>query len=459
MVLLVATLSVCYGDRDKAKDVYIVYMGSLPEGEYSPTSHHLNILNEVLGESATNNALVRSYTRSFNAFATRVNDDEQQRRACKKEVLSVFQAENSNFKQQESFSDEGFGPPPKKWKGVCDFGVTTFTLCNKLIGARVYTSGGNTTERDKVGHGSRTASTAADGVDIITISIGMGPTPLDSDPIAIDSFHAMWEGILTVQAAGNNGSRNALGTILKSEAIVDTNAPLVAHFSSRGPNSIVADILKSNVDKRSGKYSILSGISMSCPHAAGATAYVKTFYPNWSPSTIKSALMTTAWPMNATKEEDGEFAFGAGHINPVKALEPGLVYDASIDDYIKMLCNINISFFSRCPKDISGSAKDLNYPSMQALIESNNSFTVKFPRIVTNVGPANSTYESKVIKNSQIKVSVEPSTLSFETSGEKKSFIVTVSRKGLPASKMVSASLVWSDGTHNVKSPIVVYTN
>ena len=49
-VLLVATLSVCYGDRDKAKDVYIVYMGSLPEGEYSPTSHHLNILNEVLGD-------------------------------------------------------------------------------------------------------------------------------------------------------------------------------------------------------------------------------------------------------------------------------------------------------------------------------------------------------------------------------------------------------------------------
>ncbi|KAM4072106.1 hypothetical protein ACB094_11G112800 [Castanea mollissima] len=511
----------------------------------------------------------------------------------------------------------------------------------KLIGARVYTSSGNTTARDKVGHGSHTASTAAgnnvldasfyglakgnarggvpsariaaykvaehldkaellnilaafddaiaDGVDIITISIGMGPTPLDSDPIAIGSYHALWEGILTVQAAGNNGSRssvfsvapwlfsiaassidwkfiskvvlangktlfgnavnsftlngtkfplvygkaasrwiaaassgalgaittfshekagpsgvplpssgltpenydvvksfissteNAQGTILKSEAIVDTTAPLVVHFSSRGPNSIVADVLKpditapginilaafsldtspsqSNVDTRSAKYSILSGTSMSCPHAAGAAAYVKTFHPNWSPSAIKSALMTTAWPMNATNEVDGEFAFGAGHINPVKALEPGLVYDASIDDYIKMLCSINISFFSRCPNDISGSAKDLNYPSMQALIESNNSFTVKFPRIVTNVGPANSTFESKVIRDSQIKVSVEPSTLSFEASGEKKSFIVTVSGKGLPASKMATASLVWSDGTHNVRSPIVVYTN
>jgi subtilisin family serine protease len=32
---------------------------------------------------------------------------------------------------------------------------------------------------------------------------------------------------------------------------------------------------------------------MSCPHVAGAAAYIKTFHPNWSPSAIKSALMTT----------------------------------------------------------------------------------------------------------------------------------------------------------------------
>ena len=47
----------------------------------------------------------------------------------------------------------------------------------------------------------------ADGVDLITISVGGSARPFEEDTIAIGSFHAMEKGILTVNSAGNNGPK------------------------------------------------------------------------------------------------------------------------------------------------------------------------------------------------------------------------------------------------------------
>ncbi|KAL6998081.1 hypothetical protein U1Q18_008208, partial [Sarracenia purpurea var. burkii] len=45
----------------------------------------------------------------------------------------------------------------------------------------------------------------ADGVDVISVSIGGPPSKYFEDPIAIGSFHAMKKGIFTSCSAGNSG--------------------------------------------------------------------------------------------------------------------------------------------------------------------------------------------------------------------------------------------------------------
>ncbi|KAM7260285.1 hypothetical protein ACFE04_016026 [Oxalis oulophora] len=285
-----------------------------------------------------------------------------------------------------------------------------------------------------------------------------------------------------------NSDKNAKAEILRSETVKDSSSPVVAIFSSRGPNGIVGDILKPDIsapgvdilaafsplvsptqadaDKRRVGYSILSGTSMACPHVAGVAAYVKSLHPDWSPSAIKSAIMTTASPMSPTKNEDGEFAYGVGHINPVRASDPGLVYDSSTHDFVNFFCGLG--YTDAQIKTITGNvskcgaktaAKDLNYPTLSAVVNRKEAFTVKFDRRVTNVGKPNSTYKAKVIstKESNLKITVTPNTLSFKSLNEVRSFGVTVSGRNT-GEKRASGEIEWSDGVHYVRSPIVVYT-
>ncbi|CAA7032245.1 unnamed protein product [Microthlaspi erraticum] len=276
--------------------------------------------------------------------------------------------------------------------------------------------------------------------------------------------------------------------VLKSDTVFNPQAPRILSFSSRGPNTIATDILKPDVtapgqeilaanslkalpfyDNTHVKYTIESGTSMSCPHVAGVAAYVKTFHPKWSPSMIKSAIMTTAWSLNASESgyASTEFAYGAGHVDPIAATNPGLVYDSTKADYIAFLCGMNYN--ATTIKLISGEAvtcagknlpRNLNYPSMSAkLSRTYGSFSITFSRTVTNVGTPNSTYKSKVVLNhgSKLNVKVSPSVLSMKSLNEKQSFTVTVSGSDLGSKLPSSANLIWSDGTHNVRSPIVVY--
>ncbi|XP_058772823.1 subtilisin-like protease SBT5.4 [Vicia villosa] len=265
-------------------------------------------------------------------------------------------------------------------------------------------------------------------------------------------------------------------------------APTMADFSSRGPNRITPEILKPDItapgvdiiaaysqgisptprlafDKRRVPFITKSGTSMSCPHVAGIAGLLKTLHPDWSPSAIKSAIMTTARTRDNTARPIHDhinakatpFSYGSGHIRPNRAMDPGLVYDLSTNDYLNFLCYLGynqtlINKFSdthyRC-EDIN--IMDFNLPTI-TIPKLNGSVTLS--RKVKNVGPAG-TYTAKARATAGVSISVNPKKLEFYKIGEEKSFQLTleVTRAGLAT---VFGGLTWSDGKHYVRSPIVV---
>lgn len=164
-----------------------------------------------------------------------------------------------------------------------------------------------------------------------------------------------------------------------------------------------------------------------------------------------------------------EFAYGSGHVDPIAAINPGLVYESTKTDHISFLCGLNYTRHrlriisgenSTCTKGSSKTLpRNLNYPTMSAKVSETGSLKVIFQRTVTNVGTPNSTYKAKVVASpgSKLHIEVSPSALSMKSMNEKQSFTVTVSGDNIGTKQPLSANLIWSDGTHNVRSPIVVY--
>uniref|UniRef100_A0A7N0T0V2 Uncharacterized protein n=1 Tax=Kalanchoe fedtschenkoi TaxID=63787 RepID=A0A7N0T0V2_KALFE len=290
-----------------------------------------------------------------------------------------------------------------------------------------------------------------------------------------------------------NSTRSPSAVIYKSQDF-KIPAPFMASFSSRGPNPGSRNILKPDIaapglnilaafsplapitmkdETLFSKYNLLSGTSMACPHVAGAAAYVRSLHLDWSPSMIKSAIITTATPMS---DEDEEFAFGAGQVNPSGATDPGLVYEADELSYIRFLCNEGYKGSSlaklaarknvNCSQLLPGAGQDaLNYPSIQLSLKTGKTraaattTTGIFKRTVTNVGAAQAIFTVAVKSPPGVSITVKPTTLKFTKTMQKKSFTVVVRVKSdqMGSRNMASGSLVWRSVKHLVRSPVVVY--
>ncbi|KAK2660270.1 hypothetical protein Ddye_006803 [Dipteronia dyeriana] len=601
--------------------------------------------------------------------------------------------------ESDSYKDYGMKAIPARWKGICESGQEfDSSLCNlKLIGARYFNKGSvaanpgvnisMNSARDTQGHGTHTSSTVAgnyvsdvsffgyakgtarglaprarlamykvifdegrytsdvlagmdqaiaDGVDVISISMGFDGVPLYEDPIAVASFAAMEKGVVVSSSAGNAGphlgtlhngipwvltvaagtidrsfagtvtlgkgqtivgwtmfpasafienvplvynktysacnsskllseaphnaiivceetgflkhqlnlicASNFLGAIFVSkytplfelggvscpgvvispedapavlnyakignrsfasikfqQTVLGTKpAPAVAFYTSRGPSQSYPGILKPDVMAPgslvlaawfphnptakigsnvllSSDYNMISGTSMACPHASGVAALLKGAHPEWSAAAIRSAMMTTANPLDNTLNpirDNGlnftiasPLAMGAGQVDPNRALDPGLIYDATPQDYVDLLCAMNftknqiLAITRSNSYSCSSPSADLNYPSFIALYNNKTaSYVQTYNRTVTNVGEGAATYQFTVTAPKGSTVVVSPEKLVFEKKYEKQSYTLTIKYTKDDEENVSFGALVWIEesGKFTVRSPIAV---
>ena len=299
-----------------------------------------------------------------------------------------------------------------------------------------------------------------------SILMNTSPSSLNADLHSVPTVHV--DHVARVAIIAYIASEGAAATAsLSGNVPVVVEAPLVAAFSSRGPNQAGGDLLKPDIlapgveilaavspfGYGGNNWNLLSGTSMSSPHVAGLAALLTDAHPDWTPMMIKSALMTTATTETNLGNDipGGPFAYGAGHVVPNSAVDPGLVYNAGFVDWLGFLCGTGQLSASYCPA-IGIDPSDLNYPSI-AIAELAGEQTVV--RTVTNVGPAGE-YTVSVDAPAGIDVVVTPSSLDL-AAGESASYEVTFTTTGAAViGDYAFGSLTWSHGPHNVTSPLVV---
>ncbi|RZB93813.1 Subtilisin-like protease SBT1.9 [Glycine soja] len=236
-------------------------------------------------------------------------------------------------------------------------------------------------------------------------------------------FQQTFVGIKPTPAVNFNSSRGpspSYHVVLKPSIMAPGSNVLAAYVPTEPTAKIDTNVMFSS------GYKLLSGTSMACPHAFGVAALLKAAHPQWSAAAIRSALVTTASPLDNTQNPIRDYgypsqyasplAIGAGQMDPNTALDP--------------------AFYSKKTRPI----------------------VHKFRRTVTNVGSGTATYRAKVTQPKGSVVIVSPERLAFRYKNEKLSYDVVIKYSKYNKENISFEDLVWIEdgGEHSVRSSIVV---
>lgn len=311
-----------------------------------------------------------------------------------------------------------------------------------------------------------------------------------ADAHVLPASHVSYKDGLSIKSYINSTSSPTAMLLFEGTVIGVKTAPMVSSFSSRGPSLASPGILKPDIigpgvsilaawpvsveNKTNTKetFNMISGTSMSCPHLSGIAALLKSAHRDWSPAAIKSAIMTTADLVNLGGQPIVDerllpadiLATGAGHVNPPRASDPGLIYDIQPDDYIPYLCGLgytdrDITYIVqrkvKCSEVQSIPEAQLNYPTFSIQFGPKSQ---TYTRTITNVGPAASSYTVSVAPPPGIDVSVSPSKIVFTQEKQTATYTVTFTKSsnGNNGDTFVQGYLKWDSDKHSVRSQILV---
>ncbi|HUQ79015.1 MAG TPA: S8 family serine peptidase [Patescibacteria group bacterium] len=310
----------------------------------------------------------------------------------------------------------------------------------------------------------------AGGVGMILVNTS--PNSMNADFHFVPTVHLQSTDRAAVKAYA--ATAGATATINASTIVLNAPAPFTASFSSRGPllagggDLLKPDIIAPGQDILAAvappgnhglDFSLLSGTSMSAPHITGIAALLKDLHPTWSPMAIKSALMTSAGDVLDGPNTSPLVIFrqGAGHVAPNSAADPGLVYDSGFLDWLAFLCGTTSAVRPETCASLAGggySTDPSNFNGASIAI-GNLAGVQTITRTVTNVGGGAATYTPTVTGLAGVTVDIAPTTLNVPAGGTA-SYTVRFTRTTAALNAYVGGQLTWTDGTHRVRSPIVV---